>query len=204
MSARCSGVCLLILSLIATGKVWAQAAPPASTATAASAPATSEAPADALGRTTPRGTVRGFLTEAGKGDNEGAARYLNTRLPAQTAALLAHELFVVLNRRLPAKLNEISDKPEGSQPYPAEPDKDLIGTISGEAGNVDIVVERVERKNASAIWLFSRKTLDQIPELYADVESEPTETGVLKFLLETKIASIALLHWVAFFIGLPL
>jgi hypothetical protein len=49
---------------------------------------------------------------------------------------------VVLDRRLPAWLNQISDKAEGSISDPLKPDQDLIGTISSNNGNVDIVVER--------------------------------------------------------------
>jgi MscS family membrane protein len=109
-----------------------------------------------------------------------------------------------LNRRLPVRLNEISDQPEGSLSHPAEPDKELIGTITSDSGDVDVLLERIDRKNAGSLWLFSRKTLDAIPELYSEANTESSQAPVIKFLLETKIAHIALIHWIGLFIGLPL
>jgi MscS family membrane protein len=203
LSARRWGACVLFLGLLAAESAWAQTVPPGSAPAAAPAPAQPEAPKDPLGRTTPRGTVRGFLAVAGKGDDEAAVHYLNTRQRGGAALALAHQLFVVLDRKLPARINEISDKPEGSLSIPAEPDEDLIGTIKSDTGDVDIVVERVNRKDAGALWLFSRTTLDEIPELYAEVSSAPAKTGLLKFLLETRIARIPLFHWLVLLVGLP-
>lgn len=119
-------------------------------------PVQSAAPQDLLGRTTPRGTVLGFLLAARKGDNDTAAQYLNTRLRGEAAAALAHKLFVVLDRRLPAQLSQLSDKPEGSLRLPTKPDLDLVGTISGNDGDLDIIVERVDRGKAGSLWLFSK------------------------------------------------
>lgn len=170
----------------------------------AAAAAQPEIPQDSLGRNTPRGTVQGFLTAASLGDNETASHYLNTPVHGEAAVVLARELFVVLNRRLPARLNEISDKPEGSLAYPTEPDKDLIGTVSSDTGDVDIVLERAGSKEAGGLWLFSRQTLDQVPELYGEVINEQAESGITKFLVQKRIAHISLINWLALFVCLPL
>jgi MscS family membrane protein len=148
-----------------------------------------------------------LLTAAGKGDFDTAAQYLNVnpRQRGQDAVKLAQELVAVLNQRLPARLNEISDKPEGSLKVPNDPDKELVGTISGEEEDFDVIVERIHPKGSAPIWLFSQKTLRAIPDLYAELESESTaRTGLAKFLFETRIAHIALIHWVALLIALPL
>ena len=87
-------------------------------------PTKPEFPKDALGRTTPRGTVLGFLNAAHREDYETAARYLNTPLRGNSASTLAHQLFVVLDRRLPARLNQVSDEPEGSSLDPFKPEQD--------------------------------------------------------------------------------
>lgn len=161
-------------------------------------------PGDPLGRTTPRGTVRGFLSAAGTKDWQTATRYLNTHEQGSAAVALADQLFVVLNRGLRVQLTKISDQPEGSLSYPAEPYKDLIGRISGEDTDIDIVVERVDFKDSGSIWVFSRNTLAAIPELYKEITVDTEENGVLKFLLEKKFANIALFHWIAIFVCLPL
>jgi len=200
--ARLLGVCALSLGLLAAPNAWAQVG--VGTSAPAPTPAQPEVSTDSLGRNTPRGTVRGFLTAAGQKDNETAVHYLNTRLRGEAATGLVQQLAVVLNRRLPAKLNEISDRPEGSLSDPTEPGRELIGTITSDFGNVDIFVERMDREKIGSIWLFSRKTLDEIPELYAEVSSAPAGNAFTKFLLETRIAHIALIQWLAVFVGLPL
>ena len=99
-------ICVALLSCCAA---WSQLATPD-----APAPGTkAETPKDTLGRETPRGTVLGFLSAARKGNAQIAALYLNTPLRGADAEALARQLAVVLDRRLPARLNELSDKPEG-------------------------------------------------------------------------------------------
>src|SRR4029077_17567109 len=134
-----TGTCLVSLGFLLCLPTWAQLRTPASVP----AQAQPEPPKDALGRTTPRGTVLGFLSASRKGDNELAAQYLDTRLRGNAAAVLAHQLFTVLDRRLPPRLNQLSDKPEGSLSDPLKPNQDLVGTISSGDHNVDIYVERV-------------------------------------------------------------
>jgi MscS family membrane protein len=163
-----------------------------------------EVPQDVLGRGTPRGTVLGFLTAARKGEDETASQYLNTRLRGKAAAILAHQLFVVLDRRLPARLNQLSDRPEGSMVYPAKPNLDPVGTINSASGDVDIVVERVDRGKAGSLWLFSSKTLDSIPELYNEVNAVSVENVIPAFLADTRIARIPLYEWFALLVGMPL
>src|SRR5258708_30960927 len=62
--------------------------------------AKTELPKDRLGRSTPRGTVLGFLPAGHKGDHDSALRYLNTPLRRGGAAVPAHQLSVFLGRRL--------------------------------------------------------------------------------------------------------
>jgi len=159
-----------------------------------------EAPQDVLGRTTPRSTLLGFLRAPGKGDDETAVHYLNTRLRGKAAATLANQLLVVLNRRLPARLNELSDRPEGSLVYPAKPNRDLIGTINSAKGDVDIVVERVECGKDGPLGLFSSKTLGSIPELYDEVNAVTVETVLPPFLTDTRITRIFVLAAIGVFL----
>src|SRR5215472_2649745 len=124
------------------------------------APVKSETTADPLGRDTPRGTVFRFLNASRKDDFETAAKYLNTRLSGKAAADQAHDLFVVLDRELPARLNQLSDVPEGSKSDLANPDIDLIGIITTATGKTQITVERVTRGKNPPMWLFSTKTIE--------------------------------------------
>ena len=165
-------------------------------------PAATPTAKDPLGRSTPRGTVLGFLLAASKRDNEVAAQYLNTRETPQRAATLAGELFVVLNRRLPARLNEISDKPEGTATSLLRPDLYLVGTIDG--ANLDVTLERVERPDAGPIWLFSRATLQEIPRVYEETHQLSVEDIFPAALVNNYLLGIPAYEWLFVFVGLPL
>jgi MscS family membrane protein len=195
-----SFACVLALVLLFSVPVFTQVAIPSSAATAAQP----EVPKDALGRTTPRGTVLGFLAAARKGDNELAVSYLNTRLRGKAATDLAHQLFVVLDRRLPPRLNDLSDKPGGSLLEPLKPNQEIVGTISSEKGNVDVILERVDGGKSGMLWMFSSKTLDAIPDLYEEINVVSVDTVLPDFLVNTRFAGIVLFEWLAVFVGMPL
>jgi len=195
-----SGVLLCLLELLHTVPALGQLGVAGSAPTAAQP----EVPRDALGRTTPRGTVLGFLSAARKGDNEVAAQYLNTRLHGNAAAVLAHQLFTVLDRRLPPRLNQLSDKPEGSLLDPLKPNQELVGTISSDNRNVDIFVEHVDRGKSGSLWLFSSKTLDAIPDLYDEINVVSVDTVLPEVLVNTRFAGVPLFEWLAVFVGMPL
>jgi MscS family membrane protein len=193
------GACLLSLGSLICLPAWAQLHQHASVPP----PAQPEIPKDALGRTTPRGAVLGFLSAARNGQDELAAQYLNTGLRGNAAAVLAHQLFVVLDRRLPAKLNQLSDQPEGSSSDPLRPDQELVGTIRTDNHNVDIFVERVDRGKSGYLWLFSNKTLETVPDLYDDVNLVSVDHILPDFLITTRLASISLFEWLAVLVGMP-
>lgn len=190
----------ICLFLLLPGIVWCQTVTPAN----APPPAQPEAPKDTLGRATPRGTVLGFLNAARKGNAEVAALYLNTPLRGGDSTTLAQQLAVVLNRRLPARINQISDKPEGSVPDPLKPDEDSIGIIDTADGPLDIVVERVDRGKAGKVWLFSRKTLTSIPRVFQELTTPAVEEFLPRFLVDTRVIGAPLYEWLALFFGLPL
>ena len=167
------------------------------------APAQPEAPKDLLGRSTPRGTVLGFLSVARNGNDELAAQYLNTGLRGNAAAVLAHQLFVVLDRRLPPKLNQLSDLPEGSLSDPLHPDREQVGTIRSDNRNVDIVVERLDRGKSGSVWLFSSQTLAAIPDLYDEVDQVSVDRLLPDFLITTRFATVSLFEWLAVLVGMP-
>jgi MscS family membrane protein len=167
-------------------------------------PSQSEPPKDPLGRDTPRGTVLGFVNAARKGNDQVVPLYLNTTLRNQAAVELARKLYVVLDNRLPARLNELSDKPEGSLPNPLKPDQDVVGTIATADGQLDIIVERVSRDKSGPIWLFSRKTLESIPDVFDEVDLVSLDRYLPTFLVTTRIAGIRLLAWLALVLVIPL
>jgi len=148
--------------------------------------------------------VLGLISAARKGNLELAALYLNTPLRGPDAADLAKQLSVVINRRLPARLDQISDKPEGAVPDPLKPDEDLIGIVKTANGDLEIKVELVDRGKAGKVWLFSRKTLASIPDAFQELNANATEELLPDFLVTTRVASVPIFEWLALFVGMPL
>ena len=163
-----------------------------------------ESVSDRLGRSTPRGTVFGFLSAARSGDNATAAQYLNTKLPRKDAEDLAQQLFVILDTRLPARLTQLSTDPEGSRTGALGPDRELVGTIARDSGDVPIVVERVASGSSGYVWLFARTTLAAVPDLYEEVSLISIDGAVPQFLVRTRLGGLRLFDWLAVLLGLPL
>ena len=189
---------LLAVGLCATAQ--AQTLPGAKDAAAAKP----EPPKDPLGRGTPRGTVLAFLSAARKGENALARQYLNTQLDDSQAEDLAHQLFVVLDTRLPARLAQVSDAPEGSRTNPLAPNDEIVGTVGSAGGPVDVVLERVARPREEPLWLFSARTLESVPALYDEIAQRQVEPYLPGFLIERRVAGVRLYEWLSILIGLPL
>jgi len=188
--------------LLSYSTLWSQAIP--SKPPAAPSEAAPERPVDTLGRATPRGTVLGLINAVRKGNKELAPLYLNTPLRGRDASVLAGQLAAVIDRRLPARVNEISDKAEGSRRDPLKPDEELIGVIQTVDGDFDVVVERVDRGKAGKVWLFSEKTLAWIPDAFHELSESALERFLPGFMITTRVAEIPLFEWVALFVGMPL
>jgi MscS family membrane protein len=172
-------------------------------ASPAAQPAQPEPPKDPLGRDTPRGTVLGFMAAGRSGNAEVAVRYLNTRLQGERAATLARQLFVVLDRRLPTRINLLSDRPEGALSNPLKPDHDVVGTLTANSGPVELVVERI-RAGDDFVWLFSRETLDAIPEVYGEIDLVAVDRYLPTALTNPRLGGIRLFQWVVFILIIPL
>ncbi len=184
--------------------VCALAAPAAQTPSG-SPPVPAAPPAaakDALARSTPRGAVLGFLAAGRKGDAALARQYLNTRLPDPAAETLAHQLFVVLDTRLPPRLTQLNDTPEGSRANPLAPDEEVVGSVDGPAGPLDIVLQRVARPRGGTIWLFAPATLDAVVPVYEDIAQQRARMIVPRFMFDFRVASIRLFEWVVVLLAL--
>ena len=190
--------CALLLA-VTVASAAAQTAPAPATQGATA----SEAPKDALGRDTPRGTLLGFLNAARKGNYDLAQHYLDTALPDRAAAELAQQLYVVLDARLPARLTQVSDEPDGSRENPLSPDEDRIGTIESADGPTAITVRRVKQPRGQPVWLFAGSTLAAVQPIHAEVQRQREMPRLPRFLTENEVGRVRLAEWLAILIGLP-
>jgi MscS family membrane protein len=136
--------------------------------------------------------------------DEAAPLYLNTNLKGQEAVELAHKLYVVLDSRLPVRLNELSDQREGDPDNPLKPDQDIVGTVNTADGPFDLVVERVTQGQSAPVWLFSRQTLSHIPEAFEEVNLITADRFLPEILAKPRIAGVRLSAWLVLFLILPL
>jgi MscS family membrane protein len=128
---------------------------------------------DPLGRSTPRGTVLGFLKAADREDYNQAVSYLDTGQRGDLARELARQLQLILDRETSIDLSKLSRRPEGSLLNLQKPDRELVGLANTSSGKAEIWLDRVRRGDNPPIWLFSEDTLRRVPEIYEDPGNGP-------------------------------
>jgi MscS family membrane protein len=204
-----SGVLFLccILSLVTISfPAGAYAAPlPASVSKPADKPAEPQAVSeDALGRSTPFGTVMGFLVAAEKEDYQRASEYLQSSQSKSKEEELVRLLSIVLNRGANINPDTLSRTPEGNLDDGLSPNQEKVGTAKYDEESLDILLRRVDQKTAAPIWLFSSETLRSIPEAAEQLNPPFIEKIFPKKFWGTRIAFLPLPHWIFILFILPL
>ncbi len=135
------------------------------------------APAE-LDRETPMSTLEAFLDATQKGDYNMAAQMLDlTDLPQQNQRQagpeLAKKLSVLLDRKVVVPWRSLTDRPDGW--ISGSNDNNDTGRVRRsiildwmEMGKREVAVRlnRVKPENSDAVWVFSRQTVQNIPELF--------------------------------------
>jgi len=210
MSTFSRGIALLILSLLVLGLAGCfplAAQSPLSqilqpTTPASTAPNT---PTDALGRSTPYGTVFGFLQAAQSGNYSIAAQYLQmsaARRQSEGEALAAN-LKVVMDSAYAGSLKNVSTQLEGTPQEGVPPGRQKLGTMS--SGDVEAYLElvRVSDPSLGKIWLISSDTLAKVPELYDQVKARQVETRLPQWAVKHQLAGMPLWQWLALVLIVP-
>ena len=193
-------LCLTVVSLCLALPAFAQA--PASPQGPTPAPSLSE---DPLGRSTPRGTVLGFIKAAQAQDFERAVQYLDTRQGPKLAQELALQLKVVLDRGLSAvDIDVLSAKPDGDLEDGLPPNQERLGSARAGTESLDILLTRVQRGQTSPLWLFSAETLRGIPQIYEEVRPPWIEEFMWKPLREIRFLRYPIWEWLVFLLAVPL
>jgi len=172
---------------------------------AATGPANQSA-ADPLNRTTPSGTVYGFLQAAQSANYSIAAQYLqmtNARRTAQGQEL-AIKLKGVMDRAFSGNLRHISNQPDGAPQEGVSPDRQRIGVLSAGDVDADLDLVHVTDSGGARIWLFSSETLAKIPDLYDRLQLHQIETHLPNFLAQYEFVGMALWQWFALLLAIPL
>ncbi len=161
--------------------------------------------ADPLGRSTPSGTLYGFLQAAQSGNNSTAAQYLQMP-PARRLAQgedIASKLKVVIDRSFSGDLRRISNQAEGTPQDGMPLDKQRVGTLSSGDVEADLILSRVTDPDRGKIWLISSETLAKVPELYEQSAVHQVETHLPAALVRNQFLGLPLWQWLAILIALP-
>ena len=163
------------------------------------------APLDPLGRQTPRSSLLNLMKYEATGDYTTAARFLQLP-PGENVVELTKE-FRMLNPNFQGSINLVSDDPNGSVEAGLLPGQVRAGVVKVGGTTADVILVRVDDPVAGKIWLVSRATLESIPKLYAQLESEkPTEANRIRLALLSGpvILGMSSTQWLCWLLSIPL
>jgi len=168
------------------------------------APAPPQAEPDPFGRSTPRGTIDGFIRATQRNDFVAAARYLeiSDKQRAKTDELV-RDLREVMDRYYNEPLAMISDAPSGNLDDGLPIDQERV-PLRTQGEPVDIILKRVKNPQTGLIWLISSDTLAQVPALSEAIEQTWVEQTMPQVLLEHNFLGASLALWVAWLASLAL
>jgi MscS family membrane protein len=127
---------------------------------------------DLLGRETPRGAIMGLLKYIEREDYENAARYLQPTPTRNTDLIQRAKEFQALQQSFKSSIALLSDDPNGTVEPGLSPGQMRAGVWAVGGSTVDVILVRVDDPALGKIWLLSKETVANIPEVYAQMESE--------------------------------
>lgn len=178
----------------------------------AAAPAASPAnpvPSDALGRDTPRGTVMGFLHAAQDENYPVAVEYFQPPPGRRHPKLddeedLAAQLLAVINQKiLASSLDSLSRDPQGRLDDGLPSNQELLTGVREANATFSILLVRTDDDHGNKIWLFARKTLDDIPETYDSLQFSDLEKKLPSYLTKNRILYMPLWQWLTILLAIP-
>jgi MscS family membrane protein len=196
-NSRWLAVLLLAVSLASARDTFAQLP----TTTAATPNKTST---DPLNRTTPSGSILGFLQAAQSGNYTLAAQYLQMSAAHRQSQgeQVASELKIVMDRAFNGRIGSFTE-PDGIPQEGVPLGEQRIGTISSGDVEADLDLVRVNDPSAGKIWLVSAETLAKVPELSEQVQARQVENKLPSVLVKHQLAGMPLWQWLALLVAVP-
>ena len=183
---------------------------PAQLSNSAAPPPTKAEPAaivDPLGRETPRGTVMGLLKYGERQDFTTAARYLQPVPDKGTDLVQRAKEFQALQTRFKSNVSLLSDEPSGAVEIGLPPGEVRAGVLDVGSTTTDVILVRVDDADLGKIWLVSKETIANIPNLYAQMEGEaPTATNRIlpPALTGRRMLGMSLAQWLGWLVSIPI
>jgi MscS family membrane protein len=145
----------------------------------------------------PRASVKRYLELCRAGEYAEAAEYLD--LPEAMKAegpTLARRLKAVLDRQIWVKIEDISPAPMGKESDKLPPGVEEIGTVPGRTGFEP--VRLVRRRGPDGMhWIFSRSTVERIPDWYSRLRDRFLQDYLPEALLRPGPHELTAWQWIA-------
>jgi MscS family membrane protein len=152
---------------------------------------------DPLGRSTPYGTVLGFVDAARGHDFDRAVEYVEIKPGQKGTEDIARELYLVVDRGLTVDLNMLSREPDGTSADQLTPTRYRVGTIDTSSGPLEIILDRVTEGSEEPIWLFSSDTLARISKISAEFQPPWIESHLPKRFVDARFLFMPVWRWIA-------
>ena len=162
---------------------------------------------DPLGRETPRRAVMGLLKYSASHDFANAARYLQPTTDHDTNLVQRAKELQALHSRFRGDIALLSDDPNGNVDAGLALGQVRAGVLVVGATTSDVILVRVDDPASGNIWLVSKETVANIPQLYAQMESEgPTlaDRIVPTALTNHQVLGMSLAQWLGWLISIPI
>ena len=168
--------------------------------------ASAASPSDPLGRSTPRGSIFGFLEAVQNSDYARAASYLQLSKArrATQGDELARQTQAVLDRAFVGSLRAVSDSPEGTPQVGLRRDRERLGMLTDDSEQVEFVLARVDDPDFGPVWLISSETLARVPEVYEQLQIHQVETHLPKTLVSNELLGMPWWQWLALILLVPI
>jgi len=161
-------------------------------------------PVDPLGRTSPQGTVLGFLRAAEEKDYVKAAKFLDGKRSPEQAAELIVQLKFLIDHGLSTKIDDISRSPTGDVDDEMRLTRTKVGIVKTPDGELNVMLDLVKRPGEPSIWLFSQETLNLVPGAYSSENHTDYEDYFPAWTRPIRIFSVPLWRWIFILIALLL
>lgn len=160
-----------------------------------------EVASDPYGRSTPRGTVKGFFKSLAKEDYSRASKYIDIR---------AFEMYgdsIKLSKSLKSfenslnrfgsvlPLSVISDRSEGYTDDGIELNLEKVGSAKVDGAYISIFLEQLTTFENQKIWVFSIPTFSQLTELDSQNEQFTVQSEYLPDILSKRFYGASINQW---------
>jgi MscS family membrane protein len=160
---------------------------------------------DPLGRSTPRGTINGFIRATHHDDLVAASSYMQlTDKQKPNASVLAQDLKDLMDRYFTEPLSQISDSPAGALDDGLPLDREHVGPLKMKDKAVNIILVRVNDPVSGEIWLISSDTLEQVPSLHGVMEEAWLDRVMPEALSQHAMFDISADQWLLWSVSLGL